>query len=758
MAIRPGSLLTELKTSHSLRRAMYIYMTVTVVLFVIILSMTVHQTVSSNNEQWQMEARASIRQAQALNNSSVRSISDYMLQRMESYEVRGLLYSADYTAFLNIHARDIYDQLTGISNLVKSIQMINYQTNTVIDHNGRYRFDLYGDQGILTLLESLEPSSHTRIYFHPRVMNFSASKVRPVEKRVISMVYYLNRAGALVVNLDYDLYKAMILSAGEGSPTDYYLYNNEGMIFCATDDSLFATSMTQNTIFDQAMNSTGEEGCFNISNGSVTYARSTALGANYIAVTKKDGIYPGSHLFWQVISLAMIFLLASAMISIGLALLTSSPIRALHKSVREQLTEDLQPRDELDEITFLDSVYRNILDSNRTLTENSKVYQMEQESQMLLNLMNPISPSLRASAASISELETKFDQPLFRVIALMPDRRHIQLETDAQAIRHHIATSIGEHLRTLGTVRTVFPPSFQVLFLLNADEASLSRLRETLMQIHSDCEQTLGGMALYMGVGAETTSLDDIAESYSGAEEAVQQAYVRQIDQPAFMEELSFPALDTQHYAFDLDEEITRAIRHMEYAEAQSAIIRFFDRVSGFYHNQYVRSTLHLDVVFQRLEISLQLESPDQASRIDTATAMHWNAQDACQHFIHRAHMDIAQLQDMKKTSSGGNELVEKIDRMIDENIFKPDFSIAQLADEFSFSVNYLRSLYKAGTGESLSARITRKRVEAACQLLDQTDQTIEIITQKLGFSTRNYFFTFFKKHMGMTPAQYRSR
>lgn len=762
MTVRPGSLLAELKTSHSLRRAMYIYMAVTVVLFVVILTVTVNQTVARNNEQWQLEAEASISQARTLNNSNVRSISDYMLQRLESYEVRGLLYSAEYSTYLNIRARDIYDQLTSISSLVKSIQLINFKTNTVIDQNGRYRCDVYGDQGILELLRGLEPSSHTRIYYYPRVMNFSASQITPVDKQVISMIYYLNRAGALVVNLDYDLYKNVILSGDADSPTDYYLYNNEGVIFCATNDGLFATSMEEDEIFRQVMAREEDEGSFDLKGragkGTVTYARNTSLGANYIAVTEKNGVYPGSPMFWQVIGMAVLFLLASAVISVALALMTSKPIRALHKSVREQLSEDMQPEDDLDEITYLGSVYQSIMDSNRQLMENSKVYQMEREGQMLLNLMNPVSPSLRASAAAISELETKFAHPLFRVIALMPDRRHIQLETDAQAIRRSIATSAGEILRTVGTVRAIFPPSFQVLFLLNMEETNPEALRAKLMSVLPACRQALGGMTLFMGVGKEVSSLDEVSESYSSAVEAVQHAFIRQMDSVAFREELTFPDLNTQTYAFDLDEEIVKAIRHMEQEAAEDAVRRFFDRVSGFYHNQFVRSTLHLDVVLQRLENSLQIDSASTSSRIDTATVTHWNAADAHDYFMQRVQQDISQLLDMKKTTSSGNELIEKIDRMIDENIFNPDFSIAQLADEFSFSVNYLRSLYKAGAGESLSARITRKRVEAACELLDNTDESIENITIKLGFSTRNYFFTFFKKHMGMTPAQYRNR
>lgn len=765
MATGRSRLLQEFKRSHTLRRTLSIFMAVTVVMFIAVLVLSTNQMVNDSNTQHQRQATASLQQAETLNNTAVRSISDYMLTRLESYEVRGILYGREYTPYLAIHCRDIYDQLTNISDLIHSVQMVNFSTSTVLDHNGRYTFSRYGDQDLLILLGTIEPSNRTRIYYYPRVMNTSASRVTPVQRNVISMIFYLNKAGALVVNLDYASYKNMILAPTVDSPTAYYLINSTGAFFCGTDDELFTASMAEDELYRQMMAADDESGMFTIDDGRrvVNYLHNVSQGASYIAVTEIEGVYIGSPLFWQVIGLAVLFLVASVAISIGLALLTSKPIRALHQSVREQLTEDmLMEETGDDEISFLGNVYQSIMDSNRTLTEKSKLYQIERESQLLLNLMNPVSPSLRASAAAVAELETKLSRPRFRVVALMPDRRRIQMETDAQAIRHGLATTAGEILRTLGTVRTIFPPSFQVLFLINTDDTQggylVEKEREALQRILPACQKSLHGMALYMGIGKEVASLDEIAESYSGAEEAVQHAYVRQMTEPAFREELTFPDLNAQAYAFDLDEEITKAVRHMEREDAESAVKHFFERVSGYNHNQFVRSTLHLDVVLQRLEISLQIDHASDSGRIDTATVSHWNAEDACQYFLHRVQMDIAQLQDMKKSNSSENELIEKIDRMIDENIFNPDFSIAQLADEFSFSVNYLRSLYKVGAGESLSTRITRKRVEAACQLLDNTDESIESITMKLGFSTRNYFFTFFKKHMGVTPAQYRNR
>lgn len=78
------------------------------------------------------------------------------------------------------------------------------------------------------------------------------------------------------------------------------------------------------------------------------------------------------------------------------------------------------------------------------------------------------------------------------------------------------------------------------------------------------------------------------------------------------------------------------------------------------------------------------------------------------------------------------------------------------LADKVDLSVNYLRNIYKESTGESLSAHISQAKLDLICEMLQTSDLSIQEISEKLQFTTHNYFFTFFKKHMGVTPKQYR--
>ena len=60
--------------------------------------------------------------------------------------------------------------------------------------------------------------------------------------------------------------------------------------------------------------------------------------------------------------------------------------------------------------------------------------------------------------------------------------------------------------------------------------------------------------------------------------------------------------------------------------------------------------------------------------------------------------------------------------------------------------------------GVSLSKYITDKKIQYACRVLAETDDSIQSICERLDFTSANYFYTYFKKNTGMTPSQYQER
>ena len=82
----------------------------------------------------------------------------------------------------------------------------------------------------------------------------------------------------------------------------------------------------------------------------------------------------------------------------------------------------------------------------------------------------------------------------------------------------------------------------------------------------------------------------------------------------------------------------------------------------------------------------------------------------------------------------------------------------ADLAALVGYAEYYLTDKFKKETGQSISSYIRYAKVERAKVLLSTTDFSIREISERLAFSTVNYFIKSFRETTGYTPAQYRKK
>ncbi|MFD2327812.1 AraC family transcriptional regulator [Cohnella sp. GCM10020058] len=87
-----------------------------------------------------------------------------------------------------------------------------------------------------------------------------------------------------------------------------------------------------------------------------------------------------------------------------------------------------------------------------------------------------------------------------------------------------------------------------------------------------------------------------------------------------------------------------------------------------------------------------------------------------------------------------------------DRNIMLRD-----IAGAANLHPSYLQRLFKQQVGQPVTAYLTAHRMERAKMLLSHTDIPIADICEYVGVASRSYFHALFKKHTGMTPADYRS-
>ena len=83
-------------------------------------------------------------------------------------------------------------------------------------------------------------------------------------------------------------------------------------------------------------------------------------------------------------------------------------------------------------------------------------------------------------------------------------------------------------------------------------------------------------------------------------------------------------------------------------------------------------------------------------------------------------------------------------------------FSCDEVARYCNLSPKQLGRLFQQYEGISLLAFIHGQKIENAKHMILDTDELFETISEKLGFSSVNYFGKFFAKHTGVTPGDYR--
>lgn len=86
------------------------------------------------------------------------------------------------------------------------------------------------------------------------------------------------------------------------------------------------------------------------------------------------------------------------------------------------------------------------------------------------------------------------------------------------------------------------------------------------------------------------------------------------------------------------------------------------------------------------------------------------------------------------------------------------DLSLTVIANYVNYNESHVSRLYKRVTGDKLTDYITACRITYARQLLAQTEDTVQIISQKAGFHTSQYFSSSFRKSTGMSPNEYRQQ
>ncbi|NMI05673.1 AraC family transcriptional regulator [Paenibacillus sp. SZ31] len=101
-------------------------------------------------------------------------------------------------------------------------------------------------------------------------------------------------------------------------------------------------------------------------------------------------------------------------------------------------------------------------------------------------------------------------------------------------------------------------------------------------------------------------------------------------------------------------------------------------------------------------------------------------------------------------------DLVEQATQYIREH-YRESITLSTVAEQLNYSAAYVAKQFKMKTGNSLIDYLIQIRMEIACELLEQTEASLQEVASGVGYTDLSYFIRIFKKTVGVTPGNYRS-
>lgn len=89
---------------------------------------------------------------------------------------------------------------------------------------------------------------------------------------------------------------------------------------------------------------------------------------------------------------------------------------------------------------------------------------------------------------------------------------------------------------------------------------------------------------------------------------------------------------------------------------------------------------------------------------------------------------------------------------------YQEPIGVTDLARAASMSVRNFHQLFVDHIGRSPGSELFRIRIEHAKQLLQESNDKIEVVAELSGYNNNNSFEIAFKRSTGMTPKQYRNQ
>lgn len=110
----------------------------------------------------------------------------------------------------------------------------------------------------------------------------------------------------------------------------------------------------------------------------------------------------------------------------------------------------------------------------------------------------------------------------------------------------------------------------------------------------------------------------------------------------------------------------------------------------------------------------------------------------------------------VEKKQEQRGQLVDEIMQYIQQHYCEPDMGLSRVGGEFRMSESYLSTLFKEQSGGKFADYVEKLRIEKACELLQDKNNTVNDVAETVGYNSVQSFRRAFKRVKGVSPKELR--
>ena len=186
--------------------------------------------------------------------------------------------------------------------------------------------------------------------------------------------------------------------------------------------------------------------------------------------------------------------------------------------------------------------------------------------------------------------------------------------------------------------------------------------------------------------------------------------------------------------------------------ELQATLSQLIPLHPNFYHNQNRIMRIKVSDISGMLEILRQIERELLHPQLGHEEMMRLYFKTFLMRVCREAKPQLKELYKLSVTNP-----MERLRQHLDRN-FRQPIGLPALAEEMGIHPNSLSRAFKKHTGFSPMEYLVRRRLHLAMLDLRSTDNKVFYVAMDAGFSDVSLFNRLFKRHLGVTPGQYRKQ